>query len=757
MVWGILQLLAIFYLGMLGNSGNFKIESDLLKLIPEIGHDAEEQKALTHFSKKLSRKMVFLLDEKEAVGIFAKTLSESTHFSKVKYKIDFVEESKKLNSYYRKASLVQLKKYQSEKGELNLLKLGKENLRKIYSPQSSLYSSSLKTDPFLLFSRQLQDFESLSRGKIKQDDSGFLYVLDDERKRYLVLAKAAFSSFSSVGQEKLRTTILLAKSNAEVKLKKNINLDEIGALPFAEVAQKTGKRDAQNISIVSLICLALLIIFYFKRGVYFIAIVSSLFSGVTAAVLISHLVYGELHLFTLAFGASLIGVTVDYSFHYFAFYQESEKWSHKLASEKIGSALIMGFVTSLMAYGALLIPDFPGIRSIALFSVVGLSASFATVYLLYPLLFSRLEGEGNSTRGKVPSWSFSKFQGSLKVAMLLCIAVGSLAGASFLNEKNNDVKSFSFVPKALEGKDKSLRKLISDIDSSVFVLVKANSEDELLETLKSTKKHLIEKFPELMTRDFSDVGISEKSWLDIRTAIENLSPDKISEYEQTVGLKQGVMKTYLSSLSTPPAFGSLALKKADLFSEYADMVLSVDDKYFGALLFQGATDFQKIASELKDLKGSSFIHRAGEASKIMDHFYKNALWMTLVAYVIIAVLVALWTSIKDSFLIISVPLAAVGLSWILISLIGMETNIFTVFSSILLLGIGIDYSIFFNRASSGESHVKRAVFFSGVTSMIAFGLLSFSSFPALQSFGIVMLLGLIIVYLLAPFAQNEQA
>ena len=74
---------------------------------------------------------------------------------------------------------------------------------------------------------------------------------------------------------------------------------------------------------------------------------------------------------------------------------------------------------------------------------------------------------------------------------------------------------------------------------------------------------------------------------------------------------------------------------------------------------------------------------------------------------------------------------------------------------ILVLGIGLDMGIFLAE-TDGSSHTWLAVSLSCVTSLMAFGLLALSKTPVLHHFGITVLLGLLLVWLLVIIMRAGQ-
>ena len=88
----------------------------------------------------------------------------------------------------------------------------------------------------------------------------------------------------------------------------------------------------------------------------------SLAVGCAAALTVTDLLFGQVHVLTLVFGATLIGVAEDYGIHYFAARQGhpvDRRWQ-QLA--EILPGLTLALATSGIAYLALGLAPFPGLR-----------------------------------------------------------------------------------------------------------------------------------------------------------------------------------------------------------------------------------------------------------------------------------------------------------------------------------------------------------------------------------------------------------
>src|SRR5690606_20814769 len=108
-------------------------------------------------------------------------------------------------------------------------------------------------------------------------------------------------------------------------------------------------------------------------------------AGWLVALASSMLVFDKLHMVTMAFGASLIGVATDYSLHYLCGVHEVHAGAKRSVLRRILPAISLGVAASLLAYAAQGMAPFPGLRQMAFFSVMGLLGAWLTVVLLFPL------------------------------------------------------------------------------------------------------------------------------------------------------------------------------------------------------------------------------------------------------------------------------------------------------------------------------------------------------------------------------------
>lgn len=103
-------------------------------------------------------------------------------------------------------------------------------------------------------------------------------------------------------------------------------------------------------------------------------------------------------------------------------------------------------------------------------------------------------------------------------------------------------------------------------------------------------------------------------------------------------------------------------------------------------------------------------------------------------------------SLVPSVLSLSCGLAALAVT-------GHPVNLFSLLALVLVLGIGINYTLFFGNPRGTPLTSMLAITLAMMTTLLTLGMLVFSATQAISSFGIVLVSGIFTAFLLAPLAM----
>jgi predicted exporter len=105
-------------------------------------------------------------------------------------------------------------------------------------------------------------------------------------------------------------------------------------------------------------------------------------------------------------------------------------------------------------------------------------------------------------------------------------------------------------------------------------------------------------------------------------------------------------------------------------------------------------------------------------------------------------------------------LLALSTSLGLLHLLGESLTLFHIIALMLVLGIGMDYSLFFNRREvSGweRYYTLQALFICALSTAIVFSLLGFSSIPVLHAIGQTVTIGVVASFVLTLLLRVDES
>jgi predicted exporter len=150
------------------------------------------------------------------------------------------------------------------------------------------------------------------------------------------------------------------------------------------------------------------------------------------------------------------------------------------------------------------------------------------------------------------------------------------------------------------------------------------------------------------------------------------------------------------------------------------------------------------------LDGVQWVDKVAEISSVLGRYRAYMSWVVAAAYVVVFGLLfrryrsRTWRVLAPTALASVATLAILGYA-------SQNLQLFHVLALMLLLGVGVDYGIFMQEHPDRRDHTPwLAVGMSAANTILSFGLLGLSSTPALQAFGLTMLLGTALVWLIVP-------
>ena len=170
---------------------------------------------------------------------------------------------------------------------------------------------------------------------------------------------------------------------------------------------------------------------------------------------------------------------------------------------------------------------------------------------------------------------------------------------------------------------------------------------------------------------------------------------------------------------------------------------------------QGLTRPDAVRAAIAGQRDVRFVDPTADFSRLLGAYRGRAILLTVVSVVFVTCLLAWRYGLRGAAWTILPPVAAALLVPAVISLAGEPFTFFHAMGLVLVVAIGVDYTIFCAETPRGHHSVTMlGILLATITTLLSFGLLGLSSAVAVRAFGFTMLIGITAAYFLAPLASN---
>ncbi|WP_434415868.1 MMPL family transporter [Nannocystis pusilla] len=637
----------------------------------------------------------------------------------------------------------------------------RELRRQLGLPTLGVIKQIAPADPLLAYPAQLRRLEAAQGGGVALRDGHF--VADDQHA--LVMLATRSSPFDATDQAPLQAAIEAAFAEVDAQSGGRLVLEQSGVARFALAAETSMREDIGRISTVSLVGIVALFLLMFRSPRLVLLSLAPLMAGVAAALAACLALFGAVHGLTLAFGATLIGVCIDYSVHLFNHHMLDPRGGPRQSARQIWPGLLLGALTTVAGFAGLAWTSFPGLREVALFASIGvLVAALATRYWLPDLL----------PMAPKPGWVQRRAAAGLArvvagmrrrrsaVAVLPAVALGLCVVGLPRIEWSDDVRLLTALDPGMLAEDERVRARVSRMDGGRFVVAFGADEEEALAGNDAAAVRLraaqaageIEAF-----RSLHALVWSAALQKDNQAALADPSlPARLDAAFVAEGFRAGSFAKFFADMSHGPDVMRPADLAATPLAEAARTFRAELDGGEVAVvtLLRGVADATALQARLSDLPQVRYFDQQGMMQAAFGRY--RARTLELVVFGLFAVLAMVWVRYRRFGLALAafapaVLAAATALS--LVALSGATIGILHVVALLLVLSMGVDYGVFLaesRRDPGGFDATVLSVLLACLSTVLAFGLLAMSQSPALQAIGVTVGLGVLLSLVLAPAA-----
>ena len=759
--WAIVIALALIFFCRILFVG-VSLDTNIMNLLPSSSQNPVAEQASTEFSKTLGQQVIFLIGSpnkelsEKAADSFYQSISNSTVFKSIRYLTDTKQQQAWAKFYfpYRLSLLSPSQQELLRKKKINTIT--QSALFSLYSPMSITNSQLLRNDPFFTFQNFITSLPKPATNVSLINDR--LMVHFNHRWYVMVTAKLRGDSFSISSQNKAISLIKSSQTKMLVAFP-TANILKTGFLFYAKSGTDMAQHDISTIGIGSIIGIILLMLLTFRSLAPIAFTLMSSVLGFVAAFVVTYWFFGSIYLFTLVFGASLIGICVDYAFFYYAEQLLGGKqWQPKQGLNNIFNAISLGLLNLVVAYIIFSFTPFPALRQLAVFAIVGLSVSYATVVCAFPYLLKSKQTSFTPPLLKLTNVYLScwrRITPTKLVIIYLFVGVISITGILQLHA-NDDIRKLESMPKQLVNTSHQIQKAIGSKLGTTFFVIQGDSPQTALSNTHKITAALNDAFPKLqqayMAIDAYIPSIASQQQ-NFNLIKANLLNNNLLSYLKKIGVSKQKAQSIQQQLQSIQ-FKPLTIQ-AWLHSPVSKPLRflwlgKINQQYASIILLSSQLDVTTLQHIATQHPSATYVNKATDVGKIFKRYRQKTSGLLAIVYSILLLLLILRYKFKKGILYFLPSLSASLLSLAIMGIFAIPLTLFNVLALILVLGISMDYVFFFAETKASYQSTMLAVSLSAITTILSFGLLSLSGTPVIHYFGLTLLIGILSSFILSP-------
>ena len=635
-------------------------------------------------------------------------------------------------------------------------------LSDLASPQSPMVKELIPGDPTGEFMKILHTWMTWTAPARHQ---GVWFSAD--LRRALLVAETQAAGFDMESQEQLQGKIREAfKPIAGTSTgAAPVQLVMTGPSVIAVEMRQTIQDDVWRLSLfATLLVTTCLFVSYGSISILSLSLLP-LTSAILAGIVAVGLVFGFIHGMTLAFGITLLGVVDDYPIHLFSHLTKESR--APTVMKEIWPTMRLGVVATALGFSALLLSGFPGLSQLGLFAMVGLfTAASVTRWVLphvVPIGF-HTRREGLHVAHLVDALARAR----LVVLLVVVLAIGSFIWTDTpLWEQ--DIANLNPISTEQKERDQALRNEIGGPDVGDLIVVEGSSEEEALqrsETLALVLDSLVEK-GELAGYDLAARYLPSRKTQQARQAS---LPDRetlersLTSAGKGLPFKPGLFQPFLDATGkakTQEPVDLQTFRGTALGLKLNSLLFMHEGSWVAVVPLRGVTDRQKFRGHLTPWREQevSYLDLKEESNRMVSVYRDETL--RLLGWGVLSIGLVLLVGLRAPIIVLRVMLpigSAIVVVAAVLHAVGERFSLFHLASFLLVIGLGLDYALFFNRRHEALAERGRTVYglvVCSMTTILVFGVLALSQIPVLRAIGLTTALGSLVCLVFAAFLAES--
>ncbi|MHB1676895.1 MAG: MMPL family transporter [Sulfuriferula sp.] len=591
-------------------------------------------------------------------------------------------------------------------------------------------------------------------------------------QRALLLAETRASGSDTDAQQRAMAAIRQAY-RAAAGMHPASQLLMTGPGVFSVTARDTIKSQVTRLSLISSSVIAIILLLVYRSPTALLLGLLPVISGALAGIAAVSVAFGVVHGITLGFGTALIGEAVDYSIYLFV--QSEADARREDWIRQFWPIIRLGVLTSAAGFAALLFSSFPGLAQLGLYAITGLVVAAAVTRFVLPQLLPvhfhihdvtpvGMQISNLTHRARSLRWGVGL------ISIIACVVLYTHRADLW----SHDLSALSPISAREQALDTQLRADMGAPDVRYLIVISAASEEATLINAErvSTQLQALVARGELASFDSPSRYLPSNATQRARQASLPAANTLAQRLPQAIGdlpVHPQRFAPFMADIAA--ARNGPLIQRADL--DNTSMAMAVD----GLLLHRGAhwSALLPLAANASGLiprpqidaalqraapTHAVFVDLKAESDQLYADYLDEAIKLSTVGLIIIIGLLLFALRSIARVIRVLAPLAAAVITVTAgLSLLGQPLIIMHLVGLLLVVAIGSNYALFFDRgAGHGDmtSRTLASLFFANLTTVAGFGLLAFSSVPILQALGATVAPGVVFALLYSAILSGNR-
>ena len=633
--------------------------------------------------------------------------------------------------------------------QTQLSKKLKTSIYKLASTQGWAFRDQFAYDPL----NRMGDFMQFGAfNKLPEYKFGVWMEPKNKGYRALIMAYAIAPASDFIQQNGIRD---LLNSSASPWAEQGVHLQSSGVGLFALDIRQYIKSEMQVLSGLATVLVLGFLGLVFRRFSILILLSLPLCAAIIMGAGMVQLLFGYVHGVALTFGATLIGVAVDYPIHLFTHQRRGETAQQSVT--RLAKPLALSALTTIAGFLVLSQSSFYGLAQLGVLAGTGIfTAAMVSYWILPHLMGPNLRAHADNTSsfwGQIlVNQAFTKKVRMSLAIVSLGIVVMGLQTSSPIWE--NDLSNLSPISKSSKDLDRDLRAALRAPDVRHMIIVTGKSADDVLKQQEKILPALQSLVQHGQLNGFSAAASLLPSQ-SVQQDRQDALPDRITlnkDFKTATienDLDFNLFKGFIDEISQQKNLSTITANdffQSPLGWRLSPILQKVDNtKWMGRILLNGP----KNIAALKDFNSGDdvvkYVDLKMTANTIVTQYREEAiLWLYLGGAVSLLCLILGFMNIRHAILAALPAASAIGVTVCALLTLGVSLSLFHLLALLMVAGIGIDYALFFNTFQGSQEDHKlslRAIILCNVTTILVFAVLAFSTTPVLSGIGLTVSIG----------------